>query len=680
MGVSTFPSDTTAARYQTLLEISESIVSHRQISTLLGDLAVALKRIVRFDGISVTLYDSPSGTVTLLAAETGRDFQAPVGRVFNVERTPVEIVLRSKRPHYVAEIPDEENDSYPDVHGIMRGLGIRSYVVLPMNTARCPFLGTLNFGSTRRDAYTPAETGFMTQVARQVAVALENAKNYETAAEYQRELARERDHLRLLLEVNNAVVSELDTPSLFRAIANSIRSRLGVEYISLALWNESTQQLRRMWIDFPDERGQRADEGLVEAATPPGRAFATGQAIVADRSEFDGGVVQACCVPLVSRGRALGTMSMGSRSRETFTDGNVALLCEVAGQIAIALDNALSYKRIEELNARLAEEKVYLEDEIRTQFRFDEIIGRSPALVSVLRQVETVAPSDSAVVISGETGTGKELIARAIHDLSSRKSSTFVKLNCAAIPTGLIESELFGHERGAFTGAISRRIGRFELADGGTLFLDEIGEIPLELQPKLLRVLQEREFERLGSSRTLRVDVRVVAATNRDLMRMVRERKFRDDLFYRLNVFPIQMPPLRERREDIPVLVRHFAQQCARRMSKQITSIPSETMEALSRYSWPGNIRELQNLIERAVIVSQGSVLQVPLEDLASTARVVAEDAAVTLEEAERDHILEALRATRWVLAGPNGAAARLGMKRSTLQFRMKKLGIERPG
>ena len=310
---------------------------------------------------------------------------------------------------------------------------------------------------------------------------------------------------------------------------------------------------------------------------------------------------------------------------------------------------------------------------------FEEIVGTSAALKAVLKQVGVVAPTESTVLILGETGTGKELIARAIHAASSRSRRPFVKLNCAAIPTGLLESELFGHEKGAFTGAIAQRIGRFELADGGTIFLDEVGDIPLELQTKLLRVLQEREFERLGSTRTLRTDARLIAATNRELRKMVEQRKFRDDLFYRLNVFPIYVPALRERSEDIPLLVNHFAQRFARRMNRTIETIPAETMAVLTRYPWPGNIRELQNLIERAVILSHGPVLQVPLQDLdnrTSPRRDNGKDQ--TLEAAERAHILAILKETRWVLGGARGAAVRLGMNRSTLQFRLKKLGIVR--
>ena len=391
------------------------------------------------------------------------------------------------------------------------------------------------------------------------------------------------------------------------------------------------------------------------------------------------GLQSGCIVPLITANRVLGTLSLSSLRPSAFTQEDVDLLMRVANQVAIAIENALAYRQIAELKNQLADEKLYLEEEIRTEYTFEEIVGESAALKRVLSQVETVAPTDSSVLILGETGTGKEVIARAIHDLSPRRERTFVKVNCAAIPTGLLESELFGHEKGAFTGAIAQKVGRFELAHHGTLFLDEVGDIPLELQPKLLRVLQEKEFERLGSTRTQRVDVRVVAATNRDLTQMVEDRLFRSDLYYRLNVFPIVVPPLRERTEDIPLLVRYFAQKHARGMDRRIESIPSEEMEALTRYSWPGNVRELENLIERAVILSRGPTLHVPLPEERLSGEAPAA-AVVTLEAAEREHILRALRDTNWVIAGPQGAAARLGMKRTTLQSRMAKLGITRPG
>jgi formate hydrogenlyase transcriptional activator len=386
-------------------------------------------------------------------------------------------------------------------------------------------------------------------------------------------------------------------------------------------------------------------------------------------------------VPLISRDRVSGVLALERRKERGFAPEDVSFVTQIAGLVAIVVENTLADGEIKALKEQLAREKLYLEDEIRSEQGFEEVIGRSAAMRAVLRQIETVAPTDSTVLICGETGTGKELVARAIHERSARSSNAFVKLNCAAIPTGLLESELFGHERGAFTGAIMQRIGRFELANHGTAFLDEIGEIPLELQPKLLRVLQEREFERLGSTRTLKTDARLIAATNRDLEECVKERAFRADLYYRLNVFPIYVPPLRERSEDIPLLVRHFVQHYARPMNRAIDTIPSETMEALVHHQWPGNIRELQNLIERSVILSKGPVLQVPLSVLNSSNGASPDGARRrTLEEAEREHILATLKETKWLVSGPRGAAARLGMNRSTLQFRMKKLGILRPG
>ena len=507
-------------------------------------------------------------------------------------------------------------------------------------------------------------------------------------------LQRERDQLDLLLDVTNAVVTQLDTRELFRAVAPAIRRCVNADIAALSVYDETAGVLRHHVCDAPEGFSALSQVAIPSASTLDGSAsgevFKTGQPRAFAAQELERfpesafllarGIRSACAVPLATAHGVLGTLNLGAYADDAFSPKQFPLLSRVAGQIAIALRNAFSYERIGELNAQLSREKLYLEDEIRGEFQFEEIIGRSPALARVLREIQTVAPTDSTVLISGETGSGKELVARAIHQLGTRSERPFVKLNCAAIPTGLLESELFGHEKGAFTGAINSRIGRFELASQGTVFLDEVGEIPLELQPKLLRVLQEREFERLGSSRTLRTDARLIAATNRDLEAMSAEHKFRQDLFYRLNVFPIAVPSLRERRDDIPMLVRHFAQTFARRMKKTIETIPTETMEALTQYDWPGNIRELQNLIERAVILTTRQTLEVPLAALnARSSPPAAADAVVTLEQADRRHILAALEQSNWVIAGPNGAAARLGVKRSTLQFRMRKLGIERP-
>jgi len=392
----------------------------------------------------------------------------------------------------------------------------------------------------------------------------------------------------------------------------------------------------------------------------------------------ESGVASFCLLPLTTARTRVGALAFGRSQSVTYTAADVEFMGEVAKLVAMAVENAMAFEKIAQLNEKLAEERLYLESEIRTEHPFEEIIGNSSALRRALQQVEVVASTDSTVLLLGETGTGKELLARAIHDRSGRRERTFVKINCAAIPSGLLESELFGHEKGAFTGAIAQKIGRFEVANGGTLFLDEVGEIPLELQPKLLRVLQEQEFERIGSTKTIKVDVRLIAATNRDLLQMVEEHRFRDDLYYRLNVFPIHIPPLRDRPEDIPALVRYFVQRLARPMNRQVEVIPSETMETLCRYRWPGNVRELANLIERAMILSPGRTLEVPLDEIKARRPPTAteDDASTTLHSVERAHILRALEESNWVLGGPKGAAARLGMKRTTLQYRMQRLGI----
>jgi formate hydrogenlyase transcriptional activator len=554
-------------------------------------------------------------------------------------------------------------------------------------------LGTLGFGSKHPGAHSDEEVRFLALVADQVALAIDDALNFEASRRARGELQREKDRLKLLLDLNNSVVSNLELRDLLRAVAASLRRVMKCDAVAVALPDAESRQLRVYAQDFPEGKGFVQEESLIPIeGSAPGAAFRTGKPIVVNSLDLmagrypESGPAEAegfksgCCLPLIGRDRTLGTLCLGRLQESEFTADETEFLGQVASQVAIALENALSYRQIADLKDRLAQEKLYLEDEIRSDKNFEEIVGQSRALRRVLQQVETVAPTDSTVLVHGETGSGKELIARAIHDLSPRRGNAFVKLNCAAIPTGLLESELFGHEKGAFTGAVSQRIGRFELGSRGTVFLDEVGEIPLELQPKLLRVLQEREFERLGSSRTLRTDARLIAATNRDLAAMVEEGKFRTDLFYRLNVFPLQVPSLRERQEDVPLLVRHFVAQFARRMNKTIDTIPSETMNVLVGYHWPGNTRELQNLIERAVILSAGPVLKVPLEDLKARPAPAGAGKHDTLEEAERKHLRTVLEDTNWVVAGPNGAAARLGMKRSTLQFRMRKLGISRPG
>ncbi len=540
----------------------------------------------------------------------------------------------------------------------------------------------------------------MSQVAGYVALAFDDAMNFVALRRTSEELQSKNDRLQLLLDVTNQVVSTLELRDLLRAVSHDVRRVMQCDYAGLSLPDGESEQLRVYALDFPEGKGFLREELVYPIeGTPSGTAFRTAKPLML-QSPFTGwlnypivqkavceGLKSFCFLPLISRNRPIGVLVLGRLRDDAFSQADISFLSQVANQIALAVENALVYREIRELKEQLSKEKLYLEDEIRTEMNFAQIIGNSTSLRKVLKRVETVAPTDSTVLIYGETGTGKELIARGIHDLSPRRSKPFVKLNCAAIPTGLLESELFGHEKGAFTGAIAQRIGRFEVADGGTIFLDEIGEIPLELQTKLLRVLQEKEFERLGSSRTLRTDARLIAATNRDLEAMVSEQKFRSDLFFRLNVFPVHVPPLRERQGDIPLLVRHFTQQFSRHMNREIETIPSGAMDALSRYHWPGNVRELQNVIERAVIISAGPALSVDVADLKfhkvdppvekPTSPKPGNGALQTvLEETERQQILKALKESNWVVAGPHGAAALLGMNRSTLQVRMRKLGI----
>ncbi len=499
------------------------------------------------------------------------------------------------------------------------------------------------------------------------------------------ELQREHDRLKLLLDMANTLTSNLELRDLLRAVAGSIRKEKHCDGVGVWLPEVELGQLRHFAVDFPEGKGFLREDMLRPLDwSYLGRVLKTGKPVVRTKSEIMNdqgsltraeGIESLCALPLISRSRTLGVLTLASRVENAFSPESVDFLLRVAGQVAIAIENVMAFQEIAELRDKLAEEKVYLQDEIRTEHNFEEIIGESTTLKHVLQQVETVARTDSTVLILGETGTGKELIARAIHDLSNRRGRALVKLNCAAIPTGLLESELFGHEKGAFTGAIAQKVGRVELADKGTLFLDEVGDIPPELQPKLLRVLQEQEFERLGGTRTIRVDARLVVATNRDLDKMVAQREFRQDLFYRLNIFPIQLPPLRERATDIPMLVNFFVNKHSKRMGRRIERIPTETMRALARWHWPGNVRELENVIERALILSQGPVLNVSLTEPKGAGPISTSTRVQTLEASEKELILAALREANGVIAS---AAGKLGMKRTTLNSKMRKLHVSR--
>lgn len=495
-----------------------------------------------------------------------------------------------------------------------------------------------------------------------------------------------------LLEISEAIVSHRSLPSLFHDLSGRLGKVVPFDYLSLVLHDADANAMRLHTVESCEPTSAETISSFVLPTRddPAGLVWQTQQPLissnVAELSRWPRllelskphGVQSHCWLPLTTAQRRLGALVFASKLPSAYNPADLDFLRHVANQVAVSVENALAFQELTALKDQLAKERAYLEEEVHAE-QFKDMVAVSNALRGVLKRVEIVAPTDSTVLINGESGTGKELIARALHDLSPRRQRSLVKINCAAIPMGLLESELFGHEKGAFTGAISQKIGRFELAHKGTLFLDEVGEIPLELQPKLLRVLQEQEFERLGGSRTHKVDVRLVAATNRDLAQMVAEGQFRSDLYYRLNVFPVELPPLRERSDAIPSLVRHFTQQFARKMGKRIETIPAATMDALVRYPWPGNVRELQNVIERAVILTPGATLQVPLADLRPVGLPAPAAKPGTLADAEREHILHVLRQTGWVLSGPKGAAVILGMKRTTLQNKMRKLGISRP-
>jgi formate hydrogenlyase transcriptional activator len=576
-------------------------------------------------------------------------------------------------------------------------------------------LGTLGLASRSPGAYSAEDIGLLRLVARVVAFAIDDGLNLKRAQSSQAEVQRQNSRLELLLNLTNRITSSLELRELLRAIAANIREVTQCDVAGISLPDPASGQYRLYAIDFPQGKGFLREGLLTPQAGAGKRALESLKPVIIDGldpNEIPGegwdkavaeGLKSHCLIPLVNHGRALGILAIGRTSEGSFTAEDIDFLTQVSGQIAIAIENALAYQEISDLKDKLAREKLYLEEEIRSEMNFENIIGTSPALRHVLELVETVAPSDSTVLLLGETGTGKELIARAIHDRSRRKDRTFVKMNCAAIPTGLLESELFGHEKGAFTGAIAQKVGRLELADQGTLFLDEVGDIPIEIQPKLLRALQEREFERLGSTHTRKVNIRLVAATNRDLEKMIAEKQFRSDLYYRLNVFPIRIPPLRERKEDIPLLVSFFVQKFAKQMQKTIDAIPPAVMKGLVAWDWPGNIRELENFSERAVILTRGKLLDAPLRELRKVAaeepvetkqsqsayediaRIVKETISalngknnVSQENADRqrEDIVRALTESRGRVGGADGAAARMGVNRTTLLSRMKKFGI----
>ena len=675
-------------RYRTLLDVSAAIAAEPNIQSVLHSLRGLLSAIVPFDSLSLLLLANSGKSVQLVAFD--RVPEAPeieVGTQVSIAGTSVGRAIDEQVPIHV---PDARREMLriPELATRIRTGALHSAYIFPVSTSRKK-LGALIFGSIKGGEFSPDDVELMTSVSSHVAVALGSAIATDSAELYQRELAKERDRLGLLLEVNNYVVAQLDINKLFRSASVSIRKYFANDFTGFWLINKESSQLECAVLDFPGGRGFLADIPVpklmdqdldkMRARKPELWSLQEIEKIPALFREplKAESIVAMAIAPLVTANGPLGVITMGSRQPNSFGQEDLDLLSQISNQISLALDNALAYGRLTASKNRLEDERLYLESEIRAEYNFEDIVGKSPALRKVLDEVAIVAPTDSTVLLHGETGTGKELVARAIHSLSPRRARTFVRLNCAAIPSGLIESELFGHERGAFTGALMQKRGRFELADRGTLFLDEIGDISLELQSKLLRVLQEHEFERLGSTTTIHVDVRLISATHRDLPSMIRNNQFREDLFYRLNVFPVEIPPLRERREDIPLLVHYFVSRLSRRMQKRIQSIPKAAMEALTNAPWPGNIRELENFIERSVILSQGDDLNVPIAEIRKSSARGAGPIS-TFQETERQAIVDALKETSGRISGRGGAAERLGLKRTTLQNKMRRLTITR--
>ncbi len=673
-------------RYRTLLEISSVIAQKPNLQAILDSLYSLLSAVVRFESVVIVLLSEDEQSIRVTAVRTGSPGKhVEVGTTLPCAGTAVERALRDRSPVYMPDVPAEISKA-----GGARSIvdfAVHSGYVFPLSTPRRA-LGGLFVGSVRQGEFSADDIALIESVASHVATAIESAIATDSADSYQKQLRWQRDRLRLLLEINNHIISRLTVNDLLHAACTSFRKHFVNDFAGVWILDKEQKCLECTVLDFPGSNGSVAEMVMPELTASEIERIRTRQADLLSRVDMEKlppallakfteeGIQKLAISPLSTANGPLGVIVLGSRRANHFTAEDLDLLGQVGTQIALALDNALAYARLNASHNRLEEERLYLESEIRSEYNFEDIIGKSEALRRVLEQIAVVAPTGSTVLLHGETGTGKELVARALHSLSPRKDRTFVRLNCAAIPSGLIESELFGHEKGAFTGALMQKRGRFELADRGTLFLDEIGDISLDLQPKLLRALQEHEFERLGSTKTIQVDVRLIAATHRDLATMIREGKFREDLFYRLNVFPIEVPPLRDRREDIPLLVHYFVSRLARRMQKRISSIPKRSMEKLASAPWPGNIRELENFIERCVILTPGDQLVVPVEEL--TRPVPTPHLVSTFHDAERQAIIDALKSCSGKISGLNGAAERLGLKRTTLQNKMRKLNISR--
>ena len=703
---------TDTQRYEALFRIFEALSTCREPEELSRVLADQLIEVIGFHHLDVVIFKDNSKEIEWHVWGKG-----PIAFPdLPIEETSMWHVYNTQKPLRIADYNGDQR--FPHLRQLLAEAGVKlgSLVRVPLTTAHRR-LGTLGIASEQPNAYTCDDVKFVGLLARGVALAVDDSLNLKKSQSARSELEQQNARLKLLLDLASRITSNLDLRELLRSICANVREVMHCDAVGVTFPDSATGNSLVYALDFPESRGFVSEELLSRTDRASAIALETLRPVIVNQPDaatlgpewhersVGEGFKAHCRVPLVTRGRALGLLCLARRNEHLFNEDDTDFLSQASGQIAVAVQNALAYREISELKEKIAREKVYLEEEIRSEINFEQIHGGSPALRRVLELVEKVAPNDSTVLLLGETGTGKELIARALHDHSRRKERTFVKLNCAAIPTGLLESELFGHEKGAFTGAITQKIGRLELADQGTLFLDEVGDIPIEIQPKLLRALQEREFERLGSTHTRKVNVRLVAATNRDLVKMIAAREFRSDLYYRLNVFPIRVPALRERREDIPLLVRYFVQKFSRQMQKNIEAIPDAAMRGLTNWDWPGNVRELENLIERAVILTRGPSLEVPLAELRKlstdepatpASRSEAEDIGLIVRETisalrhaaksdgnenehdngQREEIVRVLRESKGRIGGADGAAARMSLHRTTLLSRIKKLGI----
>jgi formate hydrogenlyase transcriptional activator len=667
--------------YKALFDLAQSLAGQTDLKTLGESLAGSLRRVVSFDFLGLTLHDPVHDMLRLHFVSSSLQYS------HKLKSRPVDgnhmgaWVWREQKPLILSPLEDETRWS-DDVIQRLLDDGIHAVTLVPLSNGDRR-LGVLGFGFASPFRPDAESLAFLERVASEFAVSVDGYLTRQA-------LLHERDRVRVLFDITNALVSRLPMDELFSAISEQLSRVVAHDIAFVGLWDKTSGDLQLSALHSPaGVKFEPHESSCCPKGHPAGEAMATGKPVVTTGLDFERfpspiyrkyvglGFLSSCVIPLAGGNGISGVLHLARKSEEPFTADDVDLLVQVARQIAIATENSLAYRELSQIKDKLATEKLYLEDEIRREHDVGSMIGDSPALQAVLRGIQLVAPTDATVLIEGETGTGKELVARALHDQSGRSKRSFIKVNCAAIPATLLESELFGHEKGSFTGAFAQKIGRFELAHQGTLFLDEVGEIPLELQSKLLRAIQEQELERLGGNRTIKVDVRFVAATNRNLKQMVDEGKFRGDLYYRLHVFPLAVPPLRERKEDIPLLIRYFTQKHARRMNRAIESIPSAAIAALTNYDWPGNIRELQNVVERSVILSPGRVLQIAVPEIAKSP-VPSPRGQRPGESVEREQIVRALHESDGRVSGPTGAAALLGLRRTTLQSRMKKLHIER--